>query len=86
MKDVKRYVVRGRTEDGAGGHFCSEVVLAYEHDDVVYDLQKLLQQSKARYEYLRCLSPQEFGVLWLENIRTGESFDSLVDKAITGQL
>ena len=41
MSDVKRYVVRGKTEDGAGGHFCAEVVLAYDYDRLEQECERL---------------------------------------------
>ena len=41
---VKRYVVRGKTEDGAGCHFCAEVVIAYDHDRVVQERDTLREE------------------------------------------
>ena len=37
---VKRYVVRGNTEDGKGPGFVGEVVLAYVHDAEVARLEQ----------------------------------------------
>jgi hypothetical protein len=42
---VKRYVVRGITEDGKGQFFVGEVVLAYMHDDEVFRLEQKLEQA-----------------------------------------
>jgi len=54
MSEVKRYVVRGRTEDGAGSPFVSEVVLAYEHDDAIDALQqRCLELEDERAEQWR---------------------------------
>ena len=41
---VKRYVVRGNTEDGKGPGFVGEVVLAYVHDAEVARLEQECEQ------------------------------------------
>ncbi|MNQ70752.1 hypothetical protein D3C85_853970 [compost metagenome] len=50
------------------------------------DENEQLRKNAERYKFLRRLGSQKFHELRLENIRTGEPFDSLVDKAIAGQL
>ena len=40
-----------------------------------------LSISHARYEFLRTLTPYDFGVIWTRNLR-GERFDAVVDDMI----
>ena len=42
----------------------------------------VLKIAKARYEYLRQLSPQAFTELWMANNRSNTTFDDLLDSWI----
>lgn len=49
---VKRYVVRGNTEDGKGPGFVGEVVLAYVHDAEVASLEQECERLRADLRFL----------------------------------
>lgn len=58
MSDVRRYVVRGKTEDGAGGHFCAEVVLAYDYDRLEQECERLRLDNLSKNGSIKAMGEQ----------------------------
>lgn len=54
-------------------------VLARENERLLAE-NEILKIAHARYEYVRCLSPQAFAELWQTNLRGDGAFDDLVDR------
>lgn len=58
-------------------------------DVTIFDKKPLqdhdaVKADAARYKYLRRLNPREFAVVYDVNIKTGEHFDTLIDRRIHG--
>jgi hypothetical protein len=47
------------------------------------ELERLFEGYR-RYEFVRKLDVSQFAALFMRNLETGQSFDSLVDEAMTG--